>query len=131
VIVVKKYQIVKALNKWPKQTFKYGVTDCCQFASFMVKELTGVDHAAEFDYRGAEGAEQIITQHNGLVGLFTYLLGPQVEKSEDGSPCIVYIDGAGEAGGIKYGDKVVCVTAEGLTYVPEENIIASFDLCHQ
>ena len=128
---VTKHEIVKALNKWPKQTFKYGITDCCQFASFMVKELTGIDHAAKFDYRGSEGAEKIIARHNGLVGLFTHLLGPQAEKSEDGSPCIVYIDGTGEAGGIKYGDKVVCVTAEGLTYVPEENIIASFELWPQ
>lgn len=128
---ITKHQIIRALNKWPKSKFEYGISDCCQFASFMVKELTGVDYAAKFNYDSEESAFDIMSKHNGLVGLFTSLLGESTTESVDGSPCIVYIDGTGEAGGIKYGNLVVCVTQNGLAHIPESKIIASWNLWPQ
>ena len=40
-----------ALNKWNRREFSYGDADCCQFAAFIVKELTGKDYSEQFKYQ--------------------------------------------------------------------------------
>ena len=39
-------KLLSSLNSWEKGDFEYGSTDCCQFASHVVKEITGEDHAS-------------------------------------------------------------------------------------
>lgn len=46
-----------ALNKWQRRQFSYGDADCCQFAAFIVNEMTGKDYASQFDYESEAQAE--------------------------------------------------------------------------
>jgi len=52
-------RILQALNKWQRRDFTYGDADCCQFAGFIVKELTGKDYLADFNYSSEEEAYEI------------------------------------------------------------------------
>ena len=52
-------KFLSSLNSWDRNDFQYGITDCCQFASHVVKEITGEDHAAKFQYGSEEEAQRI------------------------------------------------------------------------
>lgn len=123
--------VLRAINKWQRSEFRYGTKDCCQFAAFIVNELTGKDYSADFDYDSEEQAQQIVEEHGDLVGLFTDILGEDDQDVFDGSPCIAFIHGIGQFAGIKYKDSVICVTKNGIARVPNSNIIAGWNLCLQ
>jgi hypothetical protein len=56
----------------------FGLWDCCQFVREYALRLTGVDYAEKFhlEYKDEDGANRILAQHGGLVGLLTHVLGP-------------------------------------------------------
>ena len=56
-----------ALNKWQKRDFKYGDADCCQFIAFVVKDLTGKDYSAGFQYESEAQAELLVGREGELV----------------------------------------------------------------
>lgn len=64
----------------------WGESDCCQFISEYYRELTGVDHAAKFDYATGTGARKIMLEHGGLEGLLEHILGEPSEP-KPGSVC--------------------------------------------
>ena len=67
--------VMEAINRWPYQTFEYGTSDCCQFAAFVARELTGVDHAATFEYASEAEAQEIQRRAGGLTGALTAIFG--------------------------------------------------------
>ena len=82
-------QIHQALNKWQKAEFDYGSVDCCQFAGFIVKELTGIDYLRDFAYESEQAAEQIIDGFGDLERTAASVLGAPTRDFEslaDGSP---------------------------------------------
>lgn len=124
-------KLLSSLNSWEKGDFEYGATDCCQFASHVVKEITGEDHASKFEYGSEEEARKIIEEHNGLVGLISSLLGEPNKTEKDGDVCVLFIPSIGELLGVRYNGNVVCITEKGLKAVEYKYVIAEWAICHQ
>lgn len=124
-------KFITALNNWERADFQYGTIDCCQFASHIVKEITGEDLASRFKYESEEEAYKIIDKYNGLVGLVSSLLGPPTEAKEDGDVCVLFIPSIGELLGVRYKSDVVCITEKGLKGVENKYVIAGWEICRQ
>jgi hypothetical protein len=122
-------RVLQALNKWQRRNFDYGDADCCQFAGFVVKELTGKDYLADFDYTSEDEANDIIKLNGDLKDTVSSVLGAPTEGHlTDGSPVLVDLP-EGEAMGIKLGNYVVCLVKKGFVRIPEESIITGWELC--
>jgi hypothetical protein len=65
----------KVCKDYINQPLKWGVRDCCQFASAYVAERTGIDHAIDFNYDGKLGAARILAEHGGIQNLIARYLG--------------------------------------------------------
>jgi len=115
-----------ALNKWRRRDFKYGDADCCQFIAFVVKELTGKDYAADFQYESEVQAEMLVEREGDLVDFIGSILGKPVEQPEDGDPCVVDLPIVGQVCGIKLTDYIVCLTTKGMARVPDRYLIAGW-----
>lgn len=115
--------ITEALNAWKRRDFDYGDADCCQFAAFIVKEMTGKDYISEFTYNTEEQAEAFIKQEGALVDLVRTVLGKTSTELKDGDPCIIDLPVIGQVCGIKYQESVVCLTTKGMKQIPERYLI--------
>ncbi len=126
-------RILQALNQWKRRDFNYGDADCCQFAGFIVKQLTGKDYLSDFDYNSERQANQIINKNGDLTETVSTVLGDPTKnyKSlDDGSPLLVLINDA-QLLGVKLGNQAVCLTQKGLTQISEEFIVVGWDICHK
>jgi len=126
-MILKVYQ---ALNKWEKKEFEYGSVDCCQFAGFVVKELTGKDYLSDFHYNSEQDAEILVKDFGDLEDTAASVLGDPTEDIDslpDGSPVIVKTPD-GQIMGVKLGDKAVCLVKKGLKQIPREYIASGFKL---
>lgn len=126
-------RVLQALNKWEKKDFDYGSVDCCQFAGFIVKELTGKDYLADFHYNSEEDAYSIIKSNGDLEDTVSTVLGEPTEDINsipDGSPVILKLP-SGQLLGVKLGKEAVCLTQKGFIRMPSEYIAAGWILCHQ
>ena len=126
-------RILQALNKWERREFTYGDADCCQFAGFIVKELTGKDYLADFNYNSEEEAYDIIKENGDLEDTVSTVLGEStgdIKGLEDGSPVLVVIPD-NQLLGVKLGDHAICLTHKGLARLPSEYISLGWNLCHQ
>jgi hypothetical protein len=124
-------QIHQALNKWQKAEFDYGSVDCCQFAGFIVRELTGIDYLRDFAYESEQAAEQIIDGFGDLERTAASVLGVPTRDFEslaDGSPVIVKAP-QGQLMGIKLGSVAVCLVKKGLARIPRNHIHSGWNLC--
>ena len=121
-------KVYAALNKWERRTFMYGDADCCQFAAFIVKELTGKDYAEKFTYESEAQAELLIGREGELVDFIGSILGDVSSDIKDGDPCVVDVPIAGQVCGIKLSDKVVCLTEKGMTQIPDRYIVAGWSV---
>jgi hypothetical protein len=124
-------RILQALNKWERRGFTYGDADCCQFAGFIVKELTGKDYLADFDYNSEKEAYRIIEANGDLRQTVSTVLGEStqdIDSLPDGSPVLVKIPDS-ELMGVKLGSKAVCLTLKGLARMPREFIQAGWPIC--
>lgn len=125
--------VLSALNKWERQEFDYGTVDCCQFAGFVVKELTGKDYLADFHYNSEQDAVSIIKDFGDLEDTASSVLGQPTEdvaSLKDGSPVIVKTP-QGQVMGIKLGNTAVCLVKKGMIRIPEEHIASGWDLWDQ
>jgi hypothetical protein len=124
-----KIRVLQALNKWEKRRFDYGNADCCQFAGFIVKELTGKDYLTDFNYTCEDEAEKIIKSNGDLIKTASTVLGePTKDELADGSPVLVDLP-TGQTMGIKLDNYVVCLVKNGFIKIPEEFIVAGWKLC--
>ena len=122
--------VLSALNKWERQAFRYGTVDCCQFAGFIVKELTGKDYLADFHYTSEADAESIIKGFGDLEDTAASVLGTpteDIQSLKDGSPVIVKTP-QGQVMGIKLGKTAVCLVQKGMIRIPEEHIATGWDV---
>ena len=117
-----------ALGKWGRRDFKYGDADCCQFAAFIVKELTGKDYSEQFKYESEAQAEVLIGREGELVDFIGSILGDVSSDIKDGDPCIVDIPMIGQVCGVKLSDRVVCLTQKGMVQIPDRYLIAGWSV---
>lgn len=119
-----------AISSWKRRDFKYGDSDCCSFIAHVTSELTGRDYRRFITYASESEAYGIIDAHGGFEALMDSVFGEPCDPDQ-GSPCMVDIPISGKLMGIKYQDKVVCVTSKGLAQIPERYIIRGWSLCHR
>ena len=112
-----------ALNSWKRRQFEYGDADCCQFAAFIVKEMTGKDYISQFTYDSEEKANELIGSEGALVNLVGTVLGEPSDDLKDGDPCVVDLPVIGQVCGIKYQSSVVCLTTKGMKQIPDRYLI--------
>ena len=117
-----------ALNAWKRRQFEYGDADCCQFAAFIVKEMTGKDYIAQFTYDSEEKANELINSEGALVNLVGTVLGEPCDELKDGDPCVVDLPLIGQVCGVKYKDSVVCLTARGMKQIPDRYLILGWSV---
>lgn len=125
---MKHSEILTALNRWHRRQFDYGDADCCQFAGFIVKQLTGVDYLHDFNYASEKDAYSIIEQNGSLKETVSTALGDPDDDLVDGSPCLVQMNNT-ELLGIKLGDAIVCLTKKGMARVSFDNLICGWSRC--
>lgn len=126
------FALQQALNEWGRNSFKYGSVDCCQFTAFIVYKMTGKNYADGLEYESELGADALIAKYGDLVGVLTRAIGePPSEAKTDGDPCVVDVDGIGQVAGIKYGQTVICLLQKGFIRLPDNLIIAGWNLCHK
>ena len=121
-------RVYQALNKWKRREFSYGDADCCQFTSFIVKELTGKDYASQFEYKTEAQAELIVGRKGELVDLLNSILGAASSDIKDGDPCVVDVPLVGQVCGVKLLDKVVCLTRKGMIQIPDRYLVAGWSV---
>lgn len=117
-------KVLQALNKWEKRNFDYGDADCCQFAGFVVKELSGKDYLAGFDYNSEDEANQIIKSNGDLKDTVSSVLGEptsDIDTLPDGSPVLLDLP-EGSAMGIKLGKSAVGLVKKGMTKISNQHI---------
>ncbi len=66
--------VLQAVNAWGTRPFRYGETDCCQFAAYVLEYLTGENPMAELSYHSRVEADQLIRSLGGLTGALTTTL---------------------------------------------------------
>jgi len=117
-----------ALNSWKRRQFEYGDADCCQFAAFIVKEMTGKDYISQFTYDSEEKANELISSEGELVNLVGTVLGEPSNELKDGDPCVVDLPVIGQVCGVKYKASVVCLTARGMKQIPDRYLISGWSV---
>jgi len=117
-----------ALNRWQRRQFSYGDADCCQFAAFIVKQMTGRDYAASFKYESEAQAEIIIGREGKLIDLIQSVLGEPSDNLKDGDPCVLDLPIIGQVCGIKYQGSVVCLTAKGMKQIPDRYLVLGWNV---
>jgi hypothetical protein len=117
-----------ALNSWNRRQFEYGDADCCQFAAFIVKEMTGKDYISQFTYDSEEKANELISGEGALVDLVGTVLGEPSDDLKDGDPCIVDLPVIGQVCGVKYQKSVVCLTTRGMKQIPDRYLIIGWSV---
>lgn len=87
--------LLRVVTDWRARPFEYGAVDCCQFARAVVREITGDDLGAEWQYATEQEAREIIDRHGSLSALVTHYLGESVsaEKLRIGDICLVAAPG--------------------------------------
>ena len=124
-------RVLQALNKWQRRDFYYGDADCCQFAGFVVKELTGKDYLADFDYTSEDEANQIIKSNGDLEATVSSVLGQSkkdIDSLPDGSPVLLDLP-EGSVMGIKFGSCAVGLVKKGMTKIPNHHISVGWKVC--
>lgn len=119
-------KVLAALNKWQRREFNYGDADCCQFAAFIVKELTGQDYAADFQYNSEQEADEIV--NGDLKSLIVSILGNESDQLKDGDPCLIEVPIVGQLMGVKLGDKIVALTQKGLIRISDRYLVCGWSV---
>ena len=117
-----------ALNAWERRQFQYGDADCCQFAAFIVKEMTGKDYISQFTYDSEKKANELISSKGALVNLVKSVLGEPSNELKDGDPCVVDLPIIGQVCGVKYKSNVVCLTDKGLTQIKDRYLLSGWSV---
>lgn len=117
-----------ALNRWQRRQFNYGDADCCQFAAFIVNEMTGKNYASQFKYNSEAQAESIISKKGKLADLIQSVLGEPSNDLKDGDPCVLDLPIIGQVCGIKYQGSVVCLTAKGMKQLPDRYLVLGWSV---
>lgn len=105
---------VRATARMP---FEFGTNDCALFAAGAIREMTGVDLAAEF--RGQysdEATGRVLLAKSGFNSPIDMLAAhfPEAERARAGDICVVY----GDVTGVSQGRAVYVLTADGIATVP-------------
>lgn len=112
--------------------FKWGEHDCALFAFNIVRDLTGVDHAADYrgQYRTAAGAtKQLLKRGQGtLRASVTAALGSEInERLAKRGDLVLWVQPAlGETIGVCIDSRAAFAGPEGLVFVPVRDCEAAW-----
>ncbi|MDA0790256.1 MAG: hypothetical protein O2780_12465 [Proteobacteria bacterium] len=124
--------IRKALRAIAAEEFRYGQTDCCQFAARVAQEITGIDYARLFYYNSERAAQSIVDEFGSLEVMVTSVLGEPspVDDLQDGDPVLVRLPVINQdALGIRLRRHALCKTQRNVVFVPSNRIITGWGLC--
>jgi hypothetical protein len=124
--------IRKALRAIATEEFRYGQTDCCQFAARVAQEITGINYAQMFYYSSEKAAQSIVDEFGSIEAMVTSVLGEPspVEDLQDGDPVLVRLPVINQdALGIRMRHQALCKTARNVIFVPANHIITGWGLC--
>lgn len=124
-------RIHQALNKWRKRNFNFGDADCCQFAGFIVQELTGKNYLATFAYQSEVEADEIIFGFGGLEHTVESVLGDSERSFNilgDGSPVLCNTP-HGQLLGVKLGSVAIALGKKGFINLPQSMVKAGWNIC--
>lgn len=109
------------LDQHRQKPFKWGENDCVYFVSKSVKSLTGEDHHTQYVYEDKDGAEQILKDNHGIIGLLTKHFGiPHKNKwlAKRGDVVIVKIPEITAGVVDDTGQNIVSVSENGIVRLP-------------
>ena len=81
----------RGFQRMEKTRLHLGDADCCQFAAYVAKKITGIDYVSAFKYDSEDEAQRIIDNDGGLSALLTRVLGTPSDERADGDPVLVDI----------------------------------------
>jgi len=110
-------EIDRVIRKWASRKFAYGMTDCCRFAADVVLAKTGTDFMDEWYYADEATAKRLIQKHGGLRNAITSELGEpcDIDDTTDGDVLLVHIPGIGDSAAVRFKDRAIVRTMEGVT----------------
>lgn len=100
--------------------FEWGSNDCCIFAADAVREITGIDHAADVrgSYRTERGAARVLAQLGGVAELAAkHCQECPPLMARVGDVCLV-MQGPREALAVCVGAQLVAPASGGLCVMP-------------
>lgn len=115
------------LEKYKAAEFKYGQLDCCLFVCDIIRDMSGVDLAANWrgKYKGQLGAFRLIRDAGGFDQLMSQAFGPvkPIWSVKKGDPVLLHPaclenDGITAGLGIFDGDRIVALSGCGIIYLP-------------
>ena len=115
------------LDKYKSACFEYGTLDCCLFVADVIKDMTGIDYAAQWRgrYRSEFGALRMIAEHKDMRGIACTAFGKMhpvwaVKKGDPVllNPQLVEHDSIHEGLGIFDGDQIVYMAEKGQMKAP-------------
>lgn len=123
-------RLAAKVEEWRFRPFKYGETDCLQFAAEAVEAVTGVDHRQAFPrYASEMQAGRILVRCRGVDGLITSVLGPAKPPAMAGRGDIVMGDfGNGLTAGVCVGVHCCSPGERGLEFRPTRTVISAWSV---
>lgn len=114
--------IERIIEEWQDRPFEWGVTDCCQFVSACVEELTGEDFVSLVLYENHDEAIEQIDAAGGLDLLVSSVLGdPEEREPRDNDVVIVTCNGE-QILGFVWNGVVILRTEQGLVDWPIDSV---------
>ena len=110
-----------AIEAARNRPFVWGEHDCCLWAAYCVRLLTGVDHAAVWRgyYTDARGGLKLLAKSGGVEALATAALGaPIAAKQAQRGDVVLVKAGRRTALGVCVGPTVAAPGVDGLLFVP-------------
>jgi len=112
--------LAAVIRDWSDRPFRYGLTDCCQFAADAVRLRRPGDPMRRFCYSDEDSARALVNQYGSLRDAIASELGKPVDVSEttDGDVLLVDSPVFGQAAAIRYRGRCIVRTATGVTDWP-------------
>lgn len=105
----------------------YGTADCIQFVSAYVKNRTGINHAAKFQYDSEFSALKLASQHGRIEGLIESCLGASKLDPQPGDVVLCHFENW-RIPGVNAGYTVWVFTEKGLGRLTLPSIICAWSV---
>lgn len=121
-------ELPEIFDRYRYAPFEWGTLDCCLFAANVVRDLTGVDYAADFRdmYDTETGALKIIAAHGSMEEFLHNMLGDSQAPLTARRGDFVLGQPENPALGICDGSGAVFKAPDGLTRLPLADCIRAW-----
>ena len=110
------------VDKYQREPFVWGKTDCCRFVCECVESVTGRDLASKFTWHDHASAKELVGSFGSLYNLVAHELGQPGGDHKDGDVCLTTYLGE-ELLGVVYGEKGLFRTEQGIASMPMASIL--------